>query len=60
MTWKPLPHDPIHLFFPDNRVKIFVRVSKLPFNHLDKLGIFNRLTALRGVEGLKKTEKLDK
>ncbi len=35
-------------------IKIFVLVSKRPFDHLDKLGIFNRLTALSGVEGLKK------
>jgi hypothetical protein len=29
-------------------------VSKRPFDHLDKLGIFNRLTVLSGVEGLKR------
>ncbi len=29
-------------------------LEKRPFDHLDKLGIFNRLTALSGVEGLKR------
>jgi hypothetical protein len=53
---KPLPQNPIHLFFPDNRIIIFsIRISKRPFDHLDKLGIFNRLTALSGVEGLKRS-----
>jgi hypothetical protein len=37
-----------------NYLGFLLKVSKRPFDHLDKLGIFNRLTALSGVEGLKK------
>ena len=38
----------------ENWFRFSLRVLKRPFDHLDKLGISNRLTALSGVEGPKR------
>jgi len=37
-----------------NELRFSLRVSKRSFDHLDKLGIFNGLTVLSKVEGLKR------